>query len=102
MQLNLKPRYKVRRLDGTYTKTIAYYDPETKRLSYREEERPQGFLVSFPNKSSVHIATEEELKRQGYDKPPALIDENTGDEVPINMSIDMDEAPITKRSNRSK
>lgn len=87
----IRPRFQVRKLEGTYTAKIAKYvkvlDPDTdeptgaKRLEYEEVERPRGWMVFFPNGSSVHITNEEELKRMGYAQAPELVDLESGDVV---------------------
>jgi hypothetical protein len=97
-QPKIKPRYQVKKLDGTYLRHIAVYVPVLdedgnktgRRLEYEEREVPRGWMVFFPNGSSVHIETEAELKRMGYDKPPTLVDLETGDDIDDGSSMDLE------------
>jgi hypothetical protein len=50
-----------------------------------------GWMVFFPNGASIHVETEAELKRMGYDKPPVLVNLETGDEVDDGSSHDLEE-----------
>jgi|TARA_Y100000310_G_scaffold263231_1_gene273293 hypothetical protein len=79
MAQNIKPRYEVHELEGTRMKTIASVRKEG-GFDYEEVEVPAGYMVYFPSGSSIRLS-EAELKEQGFDKPAALIDMDSGDEV---------------------
>lgn len=99
MNDKIKPRYQVKKLDGTYLKNIALYVPVLdeegnktgRRLEYEEREVPRGWMVYFPNGASIHIESEAELKRMGYNKPPTLVDLDTGDDVDDGSSHDLEQ-----------
>ena len=46
-------------------------------------------MVYFPNGSSVHVWTEDEMVRQGFLRDPGLIDMDTGDGVPVVQPISL-------------
>ena len=49
-------------------------------VKYTEDE-PAGWMVYFPNGSSVRIRTEAEMVRCGFFEDPELVDMETGDVV---------------------
>lgn len=96
---SIKRRFQTKKLDGTYIKQVAMYvatlDEDgnktgAKRLEYKEIEADRGWMVYFPNGASIHIASEEELKRMGYDKEPELVDLDTGEVVGGGESLDLE------------
>ena len=99
MSDKIKPRYEVHKLEGTATRRIATpkvqlddkgkvvldKDGNSKLLggfTYEDTEVDAGYMVYFPNGSSIRIWDEEELKRNGFDTPASLIDMETGEGVP--------------------
>lgn len=96
---SIKRRFQTKKLEGTYIKQKAMYVPildeegnktGSKRLEYQEIEADRGWMVFFPNGASIHIASEDELKRMGYDKEPALVDLDTGEVVGDGASLDLE------------
>jgi len=86
MNTNIKPRFEVHKLDGTAKKTIV--SPKTDKkgkllggFDYEEVEVDAGWMVYFPNGSSIHVWTEEEMARQGFLQPPTLVNMETGDDM---------------------
>ena len=87
MSRTVRPRFEVHKLKGKGVRHIASpkTDKEGKLLGgfeYEDKEVPAGWMVYFPNGSSVHIWTEEEMERCGFLADPTLIDMESGEEVP--------------------
>lgn len=78
MQQNIKPRYEVEAVDSTMI------ERRLTRVDGRNVEEdvkvPYGYNVYFPAGHSMRVATDEELKRLGFDRPAELINED-GDTV---------------------
>jgi len=101
----IKRRFQVKKLEGqTFKKKFAVYvkkqDDEGndigKSLEYVEKDIPMGWMVFFPNGSSIHVETEAEMKRMGYDQEPDLVDIETGDTVPLDLDLEVDVSRRTK------
>jgi len=111
MKQEIKPRFQTKKLEGTYLKHIAVYVPildedgtkTGRRLEYEEREVPRGWMVYFPQGTSIHVETEAELKRMGYDKNPAFVDLESGDEVDnfADHDLERDVARRTKSTQHS-
>lgn len=95
----IKARFQAKKLEGTYIKRKALYVPvldedgnktKQRKLEYQEVEEDRGWMIYFPNGASIHIATEAEFKRMGYDKTPPLVDLETGDVVADADSNDLE------------
>lgn len=52
-------------------------------LVSKDVETKGGFLVIFPNKNSIRVETQEQLKSLGLDIQGGFVDLDTGEEVPI-------------------
>ena len=95
----VKPRFEVHKLEGTGTRRIASptvqldekgksvldKDGQSKLLggfTYEDKEVDAGWMVYFPNGSSIHVWTKEEMERQGFLESPTLIDMESGEGVP--------------------
>ena len=106
MNENIKKRFEVHKLEGKGTRRIATpkiaLDDKGKPelndkgkvtllggFEYKDMEVDAGWMVYFPNGSSIHIWTKDEMERQGFLLPTEYIDMNTGDTVPMpsNMSL---------------
>ncbi len=86
MNTNIKPRFEVHKLKGKAAKKIAKpkTDGEGKLLGgfdYEDVEVDAGWMVYFPNGSSIRVWTEEEMKRQGFLSDPTLVNMETGDDM---------------------
>jgi len=84
MSENVKPRFEVHQLDGEGTRRIAKpkTDKEGKLLGgfeFVDKKVPAGWMVYFPNGSSIHVWTQEEMERQGFLSAPDLVNMETGD-----------------------
>ena len=113
-QQQLKPRFQVKKVEGTFVKKVAFYETIEneagekigKRLAYKDKECDRGYMVYFPNGASIHIESEEELKRMGYNRPPSLVDMESGDEVAAEAELDLERdvqrKTRTRHSNASQ
>ena len=86
MNTNVKPRYEVHKLSGKAAKKIAKpkVDGKGKLLGgfdYEDVEVDAGWMVYFPNGSSIRVWTEEEMKRQGFLSDATLVNMETGDDM---------------------
>ena len=75
----LKRRYEVERLKGTVQREVLTISEKDGSFIPKMVEEPAGFMVYFPNGSSVRIRTEEELGKQGFDVPAPLVDMDSGE-----------------------
>ena len=86
MNENVKARFEAHKLEGTGNRRIATpkTDKEGKLLGgfeYEDMEVDAGWMGYFPNGSSIHVWTEEEMTRQGFLQPPTLVNMETGDDM---------------------
>ena len=98
MNENIKPRFEVHKLKGK--KQRSFVTPKIERdakgepvldkegnekllggFDEHEESVDAGWMVYFPNGASVHVWTEEEMKRQGFLNEPTLVNMDTGDDA---------------------
>ena len=98
MSENIKKRFEAHKLEGKGMRRIATpkikLDGDGKPVlndkgnsvllggfDYKDTEVDAGWMVYFPNGSSIHIWTQEEMERQGFLTDPDLVDMDTGDAV---------------------
>ena len=98
MAENVRPRFEVHKLEGTAKRRIAtpkymlddkgkpkLDDKANKELAggftFEDVNHDAGWMVYFPNGSSIRIWTKEEMERQGFLNEPGLVDMTTGDSV---------------------
>jgi hypothetical protein len=98
MNANVKPRFEVHKIEGTAKRRIAcpkyILDDKGKPkldknddkmlaggFTYEDIDHDAGWMVYFPNGSSIRIWTKSEMERQGFLDEPGLIDMDTGDTV---------------------
>jgi len=98
MTENIKPRFEVHKLKGKRNRK--FVSPKIERdakgepvlnkegnnkllggFDEIEESVNAGWMVYFPNGASVHVWTEEEMKRQGFLNEPSLVNMDTGDDM---------------------
>jgi hypothetical protein len=86
MNANVKPRFEVHKLDGKAMRNFA--KPKTSKdgkllggFEYEPTEVDAGWMVYFPNGSSIRVWTEEEMVRQGFLDNPHLVNMETGDDM---------------------
>lgn len=85
-QMNIRPRFETEPVkDQNFTRTVAKHDGKT--FSYAKKSEKGGYMVYFPQGHSIHVRTDKELKRLGFDRPSGFIDMESGEEVPLNMSL---------------
>jgi len=116
MKENIKPRFEIERLSGTRMRKIASPKADPKRknkdgsavllggFDYEDIEVDAGWMVYFPSGSSIHVWTEEEMKRQGFLNDPHLVNMETGDDAgPIaNTSLKAKSEQVSNRSRSSR
>tara|TARA_R100001594_G_scaffold134845_1_gene176202 strand:- start:447 stop:791 length:345 start_codon:yes stop_codon:yes gene_type:complete len=86
MNANIKPRYEAHKLEGTASKQIAKPKTDSKGkllggFEYEDVEVDAGWMVYFPNGSSIRVWTKEEMDRQGFLSAPNLVNMETGDDM---------------------
>jgi hypothetical protein len=98
MNVQVKPRFEVHKLDGTGVRRIA--SPKVKLddkgkpklddkgnsillggFEYEDKEVDAGWMVYFPNGSSIRVWTKEEMERQGFLSEVTLVNMETGDDM---------------------
>ena len=104
---DVKPRYEVHKLEGKAMRRLAKSktDKEGKLLGgfdYEEVEHDAGWMVYFPSGSSIRVWTKEEMERQGFDLPPAMIDMETGDVTAPMSSTSLKAKSEQKNTRASK
>jgi hypothetical protein len=96
MSDNVRPRFEVHKIEGKGVRRIA--SPKVKLnakgdpildkndiptllggFEYEDTEVDAGWMVYFPNGSSIHVWTEEEMVRQNFLDDPDLVNMETGD-----------------------
>lgn len=70
---NIKPKYRVEKLEGTVTRTLFLYEGGVRTEKTVEEDA--GYMVYFPRGHSIRLS-EAELIRQGFDKPAPMFDDD--------------------------
>ena len=101
-QPNIKPRFEVHKIEGKAMKRVAKskYKLDGKGeikldkagdatllggFDYEDIEVDAGWMVYFPNGSSIRVWTEDEMIRQGFLNDPTLVNMETGDDMgPVN------------------
>jgi len=86
MNSTVKPRFETHKLEGKRIRRVATCkkDKAGKLLggfTFEEQEVDAGWMVYFPNGSSIHVWTKEEMERQGFLSDPTLVDMETGDNM---------------------
>jgi hypothetical protein len=109
MRQDIKPRFQVDKLKGKMPRRIATpkTDEEGKLLGgfeFEEIQQEAGWMVYFPNGSSIHVWTEEEMIRQGFMDDPELVDMETGNVMGPATQTDLKalSEQKTNRGNSSK
>ena len=83
---NVKPRFEVHEIEGgevDHTIFVATKDDKGKHLTFKKEtvKRPAGWMIYFPNGSSIRLDDPERLKQYGFDRSPTNVDMESGDEL---------------------
>jgi|TARA_R110000824_G_scaffold114740_2_gene265447 hypothetical protein len=94
MNANVKPRFEVHKLNGKAKRRIATpkADKDGKLLGgfeYEDIDHDAGWMVYFPNGSSIRVWTEEEMNRQGFLSDPHLVNMETGDDMGVQQSVSL-------------
>lgn len=72
-QQTMTPAYTVRPLQGTVVRRVCSY-VKGKGFQYEDIEEDGGWLVTFPQRHSIHVRTEEELKRMGFTEDAPMVE----------------------------
>lgn len=76
----LKRRYEVEKLEGTVEREVIKIGKGGAFVKSMVKE-PAGFMVYFPSGASIRVKDEEELARQGFDKPATVVDMDSGENM---------------------
>jgi hypothetical protein len=76
---DLKPRYEVHKLPGTTTRTFTNIK-EGGGFEQEEKEVDAGYMVYFPSGASIRCWDDAHLAQLEFDRPPTLVDMETGDD----------------------
>lgn len=77
----LKRRHEVHPIEGNIVTMRKVWDISERRFVDREVEEPGGYDVFFPNRHSIRVRNEAELKRLHLVDNAPLIDMSTGEVV---------------------
>src|SRR5881628_320265 len=99
---DVKPAFQVEKVTGNFMRTIMHIIEDvrkvgpnqdksiiTRKLVPRQEVFHEGYMVYFPQGHSMFIAADDEsqLVRVGVLDQPKLVDMNTGEEVPDQLTL---------------
>jgi hypothetical protein len=97
--MNIKPAYQVQRLTGVVKRPVRNFVDG--KIVTTEREEPAGFMVYFPQGTSMRVRTIEELVAYGLGEEPQLIDMETGDPFVLpRMDLKAEVERQTKRRGR--
>lgn len=100
MQQHVKPKYQVKRLQGTVKRTIIVLTE--KGFVRREKEEDAGFMVFLPSGNSFRARNEDELKRLNIDPDRLpLVDMDSGESMgELRMNLDLESQSQARSSSR--
>lgn len=118
-QRNIKPMYQAEYIEGKFWRTVIDIVEDvkiitsntgekkivTRKLVPRKEEFGAGYMLYFPQGHSMFIPEDdkEQLTRLGVlDADPALVDMETGEQVPADFSLTPKEIVARKTQNRPR
>ena len=100
---NIKKAFQVRALEGTHTRKVFDYEliknakgKEVRQRTETDVEVDNGWMVFFPNGSSIHVTTMAEMQRLGFADSngrvygAALVDMESGEVVGKSEDLDVD------------
>lgn len=97
---NMKPKYEVHEIEEEVPHTIWSFDEKTGEMRSDTTQEAGGFMVYFPTGSSIRVRNVSELARLGFNKPPTLVDMETGDEVAVPKLTSLKSRSEQKTSNK--
>ncbi len=78
---DIRPRFEVHELEGEVDR-VKFNKDESGKLVKVIVKEPAGWMVYFPNGSSIRVRTLAEMQRCGFMEPSPLVDMESGDIVP--------------------
>ncbi len=78
----VRPAFTVQKLDGKRKKDIITIDAKGKRTP-QTVDVDAGYLVSFPKGHSIRVATDDDLRRLGFDRTIELVDMESDEVVGV-------------------
>lgn len=109
-QPDIKPAFQVEKLSGEIeVQTIGYdvikregSDKVFRRRRVSMRTIPAGYMVYIPKGDSIHVTSEDEMRRLGFLEQPALVDMESGDAVlPPSMDLKKNvDARVSRNSAR--
>lgn len=115
--LDFKPAFQAERVTGKFTRMVMHIEEDvrtvgplgnkeiiTRKLVPKLEEFNDGYMVYFPQGHSIFLAAddEEQLKRIGVLEQPRMVDMNSGEEVPADISLTPKEMVERSTHNRRR
>lgn len=91
---DIRPRFEVHKLEGDVDRAKYNKDKDGK-LVLETVKEPAGWMVYFPNGSSIRVRTEQEMMRCGFMEPSPLVDMESGDIIPQQQTN-----PLKRRSEQ--
>ena len=97
--LNAKPRYQVEALEGEVDRVITVI--ENGKFVHKTVTEPAGYMVYLPSGASMRARSLEHLKELGIDPDHvALVDMDTGEEVPLPPSANLKQEVAARTRSR--
>ena len=115
--LDFKPAFQSERVTGKFTRMVMHIEEDvrnvgplgnkqviTRKLVPKQEEFTEGWMVYFPQGHSIFIAADDEdqLRRVGVLEVPRMVDMNSGEEVPPDVSLSPKEIVEQAQRNRPR
>jgi hypothetical protein len=113
--MDIKPAFQAERVSGKFFRMIMAIEEDvrlvgngsvekkviTRKLVPFKQEFSEGWMIYFPQGHSMFVAADdtEQLQRIGVLDQPALVDMNSGDVVPANLSLTPKEIVARKANN---
>jgi len=94
---DIKPAFEVEALTGKEKVTRSFYEDGV--FKQVDESVDKGWMIYFPNGTSIRIRSEDEMRRLGFLEAPNLLDMESGDEV-MNRNMSLKENARRKTKSR--
>ena len=116
--MDIEPAFQAEKITGNFFRMIMHIEEDvrtvgngpiekkiiTRKIVPHREEFHEGYMIYFPQGHSMFVPAddEEQLRRIGVYETPALIDMNTGEEVPNTIAMSPKEIVANKQRNRPR
>jgi hypothetical protein len=116
-QMDVKPAFQAEKVTGNFVRTVMHIEEDvrkvgpnqdksiiTRKLVPKQEVFHEGYMVYFPQGHSMFIAADDEsqLVRVGVTEQPKMVDMNTGEEVPDQLTLSPKDIVERKQHNRPR